>query len=353
MPKEFAIGETIRTFKDGWHIKHEYGNTARLIDAKGDHRFLMIITFHRGSSYFGSIIWRILSPYARSRFLHKFSIGLTAACTVIYSAVFYLLTDARHQFVAFTFYLVVLAFCTSLMMFFHSRYNAEKTEIYLRKLTASLTTTSTLSTGITNTFKTMGQSLTWSTSNTTAYLMHNPITNQMYPIEHIKDGMPILASRYVGLVHQNDRFRFRSVIREHYLFDIDAMATCNKVSSHKVPDLACTCGFYAVPLGLIKDHAYAGFKALVELSGTVIEHETGYRAQHQRIVEVQIRDCVCRKPATHIVFSPDDQYDGGYIRALLPQCEEHNYTGSLSSWHCFSIEEISEKLDVPFVRHIE
>jgi len=31
---------------------------------------------------------------------------------------------------------------------------------------------------------------------------------------------------------------------------------------------------------------------LVELSGVVVEHERGYRAQHQRVVEVQVPPCL-------------------------------------------------------------
>lgn len=54
--------------------------------------------------------------------------------------------------------------------------------------------------------------------------------------------------------------------------------------THEAPAWGCTCGYYAVPApGLDWDIAW---HAVVELWGKVIEHESGWRAQYQRLVEI-------------------------------------------------------------------
>jgi hypothetical protein len=57
-----------------------------------------------------------------------------------------------------------------------------------------------------------------------------------------------------------------------------------------------------VPLGI--PHPYSDrphVDLLVELSGRVIEHETGYRAQHQRVIECRVPPCELCAGETHAV----------------------------------------------------
>ena len=53
---------------------------------------------------------------------------------------------------------------------------------------------------------------------------------------------------------------------------------------HESPAWGCTCGYYAVPAPTHDWHA--SWHAVVELWGTVIEHDDGWRAQYQRLVEI-------------------------------------------------------------------
>lgn len=83
---------------------------------------------------------------------------------------------------------------------------------------------------------------------------------------------------------------------------------------HRAPDPTCACGFYAR-----KERRTPGRHTValrVALSGTVIVHEHGYRAQRQQVVAVEIpRDpCWCGQPAEGIY--PE------LLRAL-PGCTAH------------------------------
>lgn len=79
----------------------------------------------------------------------------------------------------------------------------------------------------------------------------------------------------------------------------DDTGTCVRHRSHHVPELSCECGFYAffdreqaVELLGRRGGAAGGtvVRSLleVELTGTVVEHERGYRAEHQRVLGVVV-----------------------------------------------------------------
>src|SRR5690606_19880757 len=96
------------------------------------------------------------------------------------------------------------------------------------------------------------------------------------------------------------------------------------------PHPNCTCGFYALPSKrdlMMTYTAMGNAIALVQLSGTVIEHEKGYRAERQTIL--QITDVTCGYsvgcgrpagkpggPAKYLVR------EGAKARLLTPFCED-------------------------------
>lgn len=82
-------------------------------------------------------------------------------------------------------------------------------------------------------------------------------------------------------------------------YSVEDDATCAYGRQHHVPTLRCECGFYSFlehqeAAALLTRRA--GFDAQVvvqalcevELSGIVIEHEKGYRAQQQRVLQVGV-----------------------------------------------------------------
>ncbi|MFP5252176.1 MAG: hypothetical protein ACLGH4_00075 [Actinomycetes bacterium] len=83
------------------------------------------------------------------------------------------------------------------------------------------------------------------------------------------------------------------------VYEVEDVAVCVRGAAHEVPDLACACGFHAFT---DRDEATAllarrfGFggaviaRALLEvdLSGTVIEHDRGFRAGGQRVLAVRL-----------------------------------------------------------------
>ncbi len=128
------------------------------------------------------------------------------------------------------------------------------------------------------------------------------------PGEVVPGNVPILAKREAylrlslgGRTVTGFGSKFSSVE-----FGVKATARCRWKEepvpySHDggVPDWGCTCGFYSwkldqpVPMWRAW-HPRVGASPsflcllLVELTGRVIEHEEGYRAEHQRVLEVQL-----------------------------------------------------------------
>jgi len=127
-------------------------------------------------------------------------------------------------------------------------------------------------------------------------------------IEYLESDMPILASDMPILAHRAARLAFGSSSNRPFLalnsdicyFGIDADAMCRAGGSypwgttlnHKAPHVDCSCGFYALPTDLPPTYNSPSYvNLMVELSGTVIECERGYRAEHQRVVECQVGPC--------------------------------------------------------------
>jgi hypothetical protein len=79
-------------------------------------------------------------------------------------------------------------------------------------------------------------------------------------------------------------------------------------SKHSVvPAVDGHCGWYAVPSDVDAWHEPNTVDLLVELSGRVIEHEKGYRAEHQRVIEIGLPGCwLCGQPSTHALFDTDE-----------------------------------------------
>ena len=101
--------------------------------------------------------------------------------------------------------------------------------------------------------------------------------------------------------------------------------------NHKSPLQGCTCGLYALKEPA-DDWEYGAFRATVELFGTVIVGEKGYRAERQRILKIEARrECVvCHEVAAGFSTGADGQ--------VVAVCEQH---GVLS---CASPSELTGKL---------
>lgn len=94
---------------------------------------------------------------------------------------------------------------------------------------------------------------------------------------------------------------------------------------HEVPHPDCTCGFYAT-----KERADAdqwNVMLDVEVSGTVISHEKGYRASKQRVLQVIIPCCaywMCRETSVVLDFGYRDEDEGpSGSEKFVPHCGEH------------------------------
>lgn len=153
------------------------------------------------------------------------------------------------------------------------------------------------------------------------------------PVETVQGDMPILAHRAAKITVTRSGLTFAAINNQFGTFGVDADAQCGRmshegitsavtqivrmygvthnealrmlgVSEHEAPDLHCGCGFYAVPADVAAQHSADTVDLLVELSGRVIEHETGYRAGHQRVIAIQAEPCpLCGEPSQVAMFS--------------------------------------------------
>lgn len=136
-------------------------------------------------------------------------------------------------------------------------------------------------------------------------------------LDVVETDMPILAHRSAILRFDGTSRPFASITGDKRAFGVDADAYCAIASfgfvmytsaspqhdGHSAPGVDCSCGFYALPPDIeatYEDCAYVTL--MVELSGTVIEHEKGYRAGHQRVIECRLPPCpYCSRAADYAV----------------------------------------------------
>lgn len=114
---------------------------------------------------------------------------------------------------------------------------------------------------------------------------------------------------------------------------------------HRAPDLECSCGFWAARDITTMGYYNRGWLIHVEFSGRVIEHEEGWRAEHQRVTSVEVpENCFydganCVRPARHLVLCPD--FGPGLVYAA---CTEH-----VGDRIVVDPEEVEEIIGVPVV----
>jgi hypothetical protein len=166
----------------------------------------------------------------------------------------------------------------------------------------------------------------------------------------VTETMPILARRSARLVRCDLGLRMASVFRDT-TFDKLAEASClcdltghspDGAARHLLaPDPQGRCGFYAVPpcFPVWARGDLHTVTLLVELSGRVIEHERGYRAQHQRVLELDVPRCThCDDWALNAEFA------SSALRWFT--CARHAGDSSDS----ISFEQIGCLLDLPLAR---
>lgn len=120
------------------------------------------------------------------------------------------------------------------------------------------------------------------------------------PIAMEAQEEPIRAWRGVRLICDDSTVYLRSMNDAFgHLTATEMHASCfyaqqyypgNKPRDHQSPDLGCSCGFYGVKE---KTDIMGDILAEVDFYGTVIEHETGYRAEYQRILSLRLPRGVC------------------------------------------------------------
>lgn len=154
---------------------------------------------------------------------------------------------------------------------------------------------------------------------------HMEAVRKRLDVETVESDLPILAHRIARLRLDGTSKPFSS-LNEGIRFGVDADASCssaiyrimragsfNPPTSHDAPAIGCTCGFYALPSDVEPWGEGTDYVTLmVELSGSVIEHDKGYRAQHQRVVECQIPACPYCGAAADVLAMKDGQMRATY-----------------------------------------
>jgi hypothetical protein len=96
---------------------------------------------------------------------------------------------------------------------------------------------------------------------------------------------------------------------------------------HRVPDPHCSCGFYATKERGDADESDVWLD--VELSGQVISHEKGYRAERQRVLSVVVPCCswvICKESSVAMSYepgTPGDYMSPSSSDSWMPWCAAH------------------------------
>jgi hypothetical protein len=95
---------------------------------------------------------------------------------------------------------------------------------------------------------------------------------------------------------------------EHRCYGRTAQAVCAAEGPHRAPGENCQCGFYAfrpdAPLARRLEPRHDQWLLEVRLSGKVVVHEHGYRAEHQRVLGLSppVR-CGCQRGTPTVVLA--------------------------------------------------
>lgn len=197
--------------------------------------------------------------------------------------------------------------------------------------------------------------ITWQSITAQSMWPPSPAHSSKPKLEEVEGDVPILAHRSALLRFDGTNKPFGSVSYSER-FGVEADAACSPGTSlaisgyiystraaHKAPDVDCRCGFYALPPDMASTYEGHNYVTLmVELSGTVIEHDKGYRAEHQRVIECQLPACpYCGAQADVVVV--DDH--------VMTQTTCTAHTPEPSPGVVFvSVESVTELLPVPVTR---
>lgn len=178
-------------------------------------------------------------------------------------------------------------------------------------------------------------------------------------LPEVEETMPILAHRALRMVTTPQGLRLHSLAEWHDgILSVEADAVCYCGDEDDMfwggpvpprPGLPGTqkeapcdrgaCGFYAVPADEPTQANQGTLDAQVELSGKVIEHDKGYRAGHQRIVQVEVPGCgICGAPSVFLGI--------GVAGYEVSSCVSH-YVPTLRR---VGLDEASRIIGVPFVQ---
>lgn len=153
----------------------------------------------------------------------------------------------------------------------------------------------------------------------------------------------IRAWKVAKLIVSNGRLMFMP-LAHGWPYGIETVAHCdssrnypwssNPLPPHVVPEASCSCGLYA-----LKDRdeaerdSHQRVLLEVELYGSVVVHESGYRAEKQRVLCVWVpRRCaswLCAKDATVLAATKGSATIYASYRSttvtdlVLPLCDEH------------------------------
>lgn len=390
-------GDLVHQYPDGWRAIWSYIYPV-LEDDKGKNRAEMAFGKH-----FGHLQYLVLSPYARICVLFWTCIGLTLASA---ATITYVLIANPYQH-----WYWITSFLVSGVMLFASPFIAVgvrdrindkrrgfqptvslKTNgqecVSWNSLNQTITVSNNTNTVVyepvtplgpgrwvyntgTSSFTsgsiTVNTTITTNTTNTNRFAVSDDELEITRRPDIIEDDQPILATRYAGLRVYDGKAVFLSVGINDSEFGIIEDAVCRSKqyrltngSEHRAPDWDCSCGFWAVPADKLPKHAsdYGSQLILqVELSGDIIVHDEGYRAEHQEVLQVMIPDCpFCDEPVRILWISAQQ----GQMFGM--DCGNHMYRcGGTGTWPpdqvpsdlcaSLSLEKASQMLGVPFVRY--
>ena len=159
---------------------------------------------------------------------------------------------------------------------------------------------------------------------------------------------PFVAYKVVSLKFQSGKVTMSGSWSE---VDLDTLAECRAYpkpeTPHAAPDPDCTCGFWALS-DRPSMSSYSPMLATVELFGTVIHGEKGYRASRQRITSIDIDPTCVMCDAVSDTRRGADALYAKFSGEITKLCAGHGSASvQINALERLEIDQVADILGVP------
>jgi len=183
-----------------------------------------------------------------------------------------------------------------------------------------------------------------------------PPEEEPLPVEERADGISVRRIAFIVWNRELRRFRFSPTGDGASTGDYGRCSSMKCSQGHTKPEPGCVCGFYAFRSRVLAQEGAGTYATQALLSGRILEHGDGYRAEHLDVMEIELPElCVgsqdpgasCGEVAVTLALRRGYSVrgDASTVWALVPTCRKHLEPDALT----VTAEELERSLGVPVI----